>query len=121
MAHILIVEGQVPLGELWKRHIERSGARADLVSDAEGAMRVLNLEPVDLLVVDLALPEGGALTVADYAGYRRPAAKVIFVTSTTFFSDGSIFQHAANACAMLPADTPPDDLVALVDHYAVGT
>jgi hypothetical protein len=54
------------------------------------------------------------------ASYRQPGAKVIFVTDTTFFSDGSIFRHIPNACAFIRAETPPDDLVAIVEHYGEG-
>ena len=37
---------------------------------------------------------GVAMAVADFASYRRPEARVIFVTNTSFFSDGSIFAHS---------------------------
>jgi len=45
----------------------------------------------DVIVLDLALEEGSALAVADFASYRHPDARVIFVTNASFFSDGSIF------------------------------
>jgi len=57
------------------------------------------------------------MAVADYASYRQPEIKVIFVTSDSFFSDGSIFSYMANACAMVPTRTPPEDLAALVEHH----
>ncbi len=59
-----------------------------------------------------------AFAVADYAGYRWPEMKIVFVTRQNFFSDGSIFRHAANACTMLSRDTRPSDLDAVLDHYA---
>ena len=91
-----------------------------MAHDAERAVRVLNHEAVDVLVINLSLDEGAALSIADYAAYRRPKAKVVFVTSKSFFSDGSIFQHATNAAVMLPEDTRPQDLAAVVEHYAGG-
>jgi len=63
------------------------------------------------------LENGSALAVADYANYRQPDARVIFVTNTSFFSDGSIFAHSANARAFVPSGTPPEDLAAMVEHY----
>jgi hypothetical protein len=66
----------------------------------------------------LVIEGGSAFAVADFASYRRPDARVVFVTNTTFFSDGSIFQHIPNACAFVPTETPPEDLVAIVEHYA---
>lgn len=72
---------------------------------------------VDVIIMDLVLEEGAALAVSDYANFRRPKAQVIFVTNTTFFSDGSIFNHCSNARAFVQSATPPEDLVAMVAHY----
>ena len=64
-------------------------------------------------------PKGSsAIALADFASYRRPDAKVIFVSSSSFFSDGSIFQLSGNAHAFLPSSTPPEDLAAVVEHHA---
>ena len=70
------------------------------------------------MILDLVLDEGSALAVSDFASYRQPLARVIFVTNTSFFSDGSIFRHCVNACAYMPSATPPEDLAAMVEHYA---
>ena len=57
------------------------------------------------------------MAVADYAAYRHPDARLIFVTATSFFSDGSIFAMSPNVCAFLPARTPPEDLAAVVEFH----
>jgi DNA-binding NtrC family response regulator len=117
---VLIVESNADLGWLWKRHLERNGASVDLADNQTEAVRRIEQDDLQVIVLDLVLADGSAFAVADYASYRRPAAKIIFVTNTTFFSDGSIFQHIPNACAFLPTETPPDDLLALVEHYGAG-
>ncbi|MEZ5777655.1 MAG: hypothetical protein R3E44_04760 [Paracoccaceae bacterium] len=114
---VLIVETNPDLGWLWKRHLERLSATVILAHGQEEAVAYLEREAVDVIVLDLVLAEGSAIAVADYAAYRRPAAKIVFVTNTSFFSDGSIFQHSPNACAFLPSATPPEDLAAVVEHY----
>ncbi len=115
---VLIVEGDLRLGELWKRHLQREGAEVVLTGCAEQACTALSDHPIDVLVVDLDLPEGGALSVADFASYRRPEARVIFVTAQSFFSDGSIFRVSPNAAGLLGADARPEDLAALVEHHS---
>lgn len=114
---VLIVETQRELGTIWKRHLERSGCRVILACDQETAFGALRTMPIDVIVLDLVIADGHAFAVADFAAYRRPEAKIIFVTNTTFFSDGSIFRHTANAAAFLPSDTAPDDLCAVVEHH----
>ena len=118
---ILIVESNRDLGWLWKRHLERHGHFVFLVRGQADAIEILRLDAVDVIVLDLVLEEGSALAVADFASYRRPEAKVVFVTNTTFFSDGSIFRLAPNACAFLQSQTPPEDLTMMVEHYGAST
>lgn len=115
---VLIVESRPELGQLWMRHLQRQGADVTLVHDQEAAILALYGSGYEIIVLDLVLEQGSALAVADFASYRRPEARVIFVTNTSFFSDGSIFAHSPNACAYVPSGTPPEDLVAMVEHYA---
>lgn len=116
--HVLIVQPSDSLAEIWQRHLERQGATVDVATNQEQAIHVLQTaKAINVVVLDLVLETGSAFAVADMASYRQPQAKVIFVTNTTFFSDGSIFRHIPNACAFIRADTPPDDLVAIVEHY----
>jgi DNA-binding NtrC family response regulator len=117
---VLIVESDPGIGWLWKRHLERCGAAVSLAQNQDEAVSRLAEEPFAVLIVDLILADGSAAAVADYASYRQPDAKVIFVTNSTFFSDGSIFQHFANACAFLPLGTRPEDLAAVVEHHGGG-
>jgi len=114
---VLIVESRPELGTLWSRHLERQGYAVTQVLSQDDAVCYLSNDQADIIVLDLVLSQGSALAVADFASYRQPDARIIFVTDTTFFSDGSIFNHASNACAFLPAGTPPEDLAAMVAHY----
>ncbi len=114
---ILIAESNPELGRIWARHLERQAARVTRVTDRDSAIIALSDKTPALIIISLSLGEAEALSVADYAAYRHPDAKVIFVTQSTFFSDGSIFDHASNACACLPQDTPPQDLAALVQYH----
>lgn len=116
--NVLIVESSPELGMLWQRHLERQGASVMLVPSQESAILALYNSEFDIIVLDLVLEQGSALAVADFASYRRPATRVIFVTNTSFFSDGSIFAHSPNACAYVQSGTPPEDLAALIGHYA---
>lgn len=114
---VLIVESRPELSMLWTRHLERQGYAVTQACSQDESVAYLSKDEADIIVLDLVLEDGSALAVADFASYRQPDARVIFVTDTTFFSDGSIFNHASNACAFLPSGTPPEDLAAMVAHY----
>lgn len=115
---VLIVQSNKDLGTLWERHLTRLGEDVTLATTGDAAVEQLENQEFDCIVLDLILLEGSALTVADVAYFRQPDANVIFVTDTTFFSDGSIFNHSGNARAMVQKTTPPRDLAAIVQHYA---
>lgn len=114
---VLIVQSNANLGQLWQRHLERLDAEVRLVHSGEQALALIADTSFDVIVLDLVLRDGCALTVADLAQFRQPDANVVFVTDTTFFSDGSIFNHSANARAFIETATPPKDLAAIVHHY----
>ncbi|WP_028957174.1 response regulator transcription factor [Sulfitobacter sp. 20_GPM-1509m] len=115
--NVLIVESELALADLWRRHLERSGMVVRVATTQEDATRQIAEDEPGIIILDLVLDEGSALAVSDFASYRCPQAKVIFVTNTSFFSDGSIFAHAQNACAFVQSGTPPEDLAAMVEHY----
>ncbi len=114
---VLIVESEKSLAQIWRRHLERLGMTVSVAYCQESAIRHLSENEADILIMNLVLENGSALAVADYASYRLPEARVIFVTNTTFFSDGSIFSFAPNACAYVQSSTPPDDIAAIAEHY----
>ena len=117
MTRVLIVEENADLGWVWLRHLERLGFQVDLANSQSEAIKTLRTVDVDIIVLNLVLKTGSAFAVADFSSYRLPLAKVIFVTDSSFFSDGSIFKHVPNACAMMPSKVSPEDLGALVAHY----
>ena len=114
---VLIVESENGLADIWQRHLERMSMTVSRAKAQSEAIEHLGAEPTDIIILNLMLGEGSALAVADYASYRLPEARVIFVTNTSFFSDGSIFSFAPNACAFVQCSTPPEDLAAMVEHY----
>ena len=115
---VLIVQSAPGLCALWQRHLERCGMCVTTAGSEAEAIERIGLDGPEIIILDLVLTRGSALAVADYANFRLPHAQVIFVTNTRFFSDGSIFSHAANARAFVQRATPPEDLAAMVEHYA---
>ncbi len=114
---VLIVTGEDELASLWGRHLERSGATVRHAVTQEVAISALDTGPVDVVILNMTLDGGSAIAVADYAGYRHPKAKVISVTNDSFFSNGAVFDLLPNVRAQVANTTPPDDLVAMVEHY----
>ena len=117
LMRVLIVQNNDALGTVWQRHLERMNACVELIKTGSEALIALQDKNYDVIVLDLVLEEGCALTVADFAQFNQPRASVVFVTDTTFFSDGSIFSHSANARAFVETTMCPKDLAKIVHHY----
>jgi len=114
---VLIVEHNPNLSWLWKRHIERLGNDVDVADTVDGAMDAVRSTFFDVMLIDLILPDGSAIGLADYARMTSSETNVVFVTDTTFFSDGSLFAFSGNARALVKSGTAPEDLAAIVTHY----
>jgi len=117
---VLIVEGNDALAAVWRGHLDRLGHEVVLATDEADAIRAIRFQSPDVIVMNLVLNGGSALSISDFAGFLRPQAQIIFVTNSSFFSDGSIFAHAANACAFVPEAVPPDDLCAMVEYWGAS-
>ncbi|RKF14664.1 response regulator [Roseovarius spongiae] len=115
--NVLIVESNPNLGGLWQRHMQRQGMEVRLEQGQPGAIKALQTHAYDIIVLNLVIERGSALAIADFASYRHPDTQIVFVTDTSFFSDGSVFQLSANTRAFVQSDTPPEDLTAMVEHY----
>lgn len=116
--NILIAESNPGQGEVWSGHLRRQGATVTVCPDRDCAIDALTATNFQIIILNLELGDGDALSIADYAAYQCPETKVIFVTGSTFFTDGSIFTHCPNACACLPEDVAPQDLAALVEYHS---
>jgi DNA-binding NtrC family response regulator len=114
---ILIVEHAADLAAIWAQFLERQGLTCTVAGSQPAAEAALRAADFDALVLDMELPEGTALAVADFATYRNPDIAIIAVTAHGFFSDGAIFELIPNARGLLRAPLRPEDMAALVQHY----
>lgn len=113
---VLIVEHNEELGRIWSNFLRGRGLTVELATSQKDAIANMRFNDFDALVLELVLPDGGAIAISDYATYRFPNIPIITVTSGSFFSDGSIFQLMPNARGLMRTPFKPDDLAALLEH-----
>lgn len=114
---ILLVQHDRDISDLWAGFLQRQGIDVVPAYTQSAAIDLLRFEVFDALVLDLVLPDGGAIAISDYATYRYPDVPIVAVTSTSFFSDGSIFELIPNARSLMRTPVRPDDLAAVLEHY----
>jgi DNA-binding NtrC family response regulator len=114
---ILIVEHSAEVARVWSAFLAGQGLDCAVAATAGEAYRALRARPFDALVLDMELPEGEAIAVADFATYRNPEMPIIAVTARGFFSDSAIFELVPNARGVLQEPFRPEDMAALIEHY----
>ena len=63
---ILVVDDEVSLAELFSMMLEMEGYRVQVVHDVQSAKTALEEEPVDLMFVDIMMPEASGLELCRY-------------------------------------------------------
>jgi DNA-binding NtrC family response regulator len=77
---VLLVEDETRLREMLTRAIHEMGFTPTAVGQAEGALRVLEGRPFDVIVLDLNLPGMNGLEFLEQARARWPGTQVIILT-----------------------------------------
>lgn len=118
---MLVVEHQpVVTGEV--RALIRREPRFSVlgsVGSATEATQLVRDQPVELVLIDSALPEPGAVELARFFRLRHPRTAVVFVTRAA--SQVELFEAArVGARAYVRASTDPDLFVATLRRAAAG-
>jgi len=82
---ILVVDDEPALREALTQVLQRLGHRVLVASDGEEARRILEVRPLDRILLDLRMPRVGGDTLYGELRLRRPelASRVIFLTGDT--------------------------------------
>jgi CheY-like chemotaxis protein len=114
---VLIVHRRDEVGSFWARSLERSGAQVSVVSRPDDAVKALRFDAIDVVVLDLGLPDRGAFSVSDHLTLHRPDLAVIAIASTPGHSAVPYFDLMPNVRHIMGASAQLADLAAIVEHY----
>ena len=83
MTRILVVEDDHGIGSKLDRALVNDGYVVLWERDASGALAVFDVEPIDLVLLDLGLPDGDGIEVCRAIHGQRPELPVIILTART--------------------------------------
>src|SRR6516165_4079439 len=81
MPTVLIVEDEPKMRRLLELDLGEDGFSTLSAADAEAGLRLLNSQPVDIIVTDLKLPGMGGLEFLQAVKQRAPAMPVVVMTA----------------------------------------
>lgn len=79
--HILVVDDDPEIRRLLARYLEQQGLRVTVASDRRDLEAQLASRAIDLIVLDVMLPDGSGLDICRGLGERRPRIPVILLTA----------------------------------------
>lgn len=117
MKHILIVEDEKFIADLYKSNLEESGYAVSIASDGAKALTALRRRRPDILLLDLLLPGTDGFAVLEWIKEQpKHAGKypVIVITNLSQkLSHEKCTKLGATVC-IVKSDIDIDDLIAIV-------
>lgn len=85
MATILMIEDDVPIASLYNRALEGQGHQVVMAFGNQEAVEILRNDQVDLIILDMTLPDGPGTLVLDYLETQPTYIPVIITTGFARF------------------------------------
>jgi len=79
--HILVVDDDPEIRKLLGRYLDQQGMRVSLAADKSELEEKLTTQQIDLIVLDVMLPDGSGLDICRQLRDRRPHIPVILLTA----------------------------------------
>jgi len=79
--HILVVDDDLEIRKLLGRYLDGQGLRVTLAADKRELEEKLATQQIDLIVLDVMLPDGSGLDICRQLRERRPHVPVILLTA----------------------------------------
>lgn len=118
MPKIAIIEDDQPLAEMYKQKLEAAGMEVLLAMDGKSGLDLLLKEPVDLLLLDLMLPQMTGSEILE--AYRKSPlgkdTKVIVLTNISEYEAPEELYKLGILRYMVKANYTPSQVVVVVEE-----
>jgi two-component system response regulator PilR (NtrC family) len=82
MAKVMIVEDNIQLGRLYEKTLSDSGHQVSIVRTIRGALAHLEAAAPDVILLDMAMPDGSGAAVIDYVRGAAHLNKTRIIVAT---------------------------------------
>jgi len=117
-AHVLVAEDNTLVGGAMRLLFEESGFRVSLAGSVAETVAAAASDPVDVLLLDLGLPDGNGLLALDALRARDALPRVAVALTGRDEPDVAARCMAAGCAAVLVKPVPARELVARVREWA---
>ncbi|MCA9388500.1 response regulator [Candidatus Berkelbacteria bacterium] len=112
---ILIVEDEQPIAKALQLKLNHVGFEADIASDGQEALEVVDKGGYDLMILDLVMPRKDGFEVLEELSKKKKHPPVIVATNLSQEEDLARAKKLGAKDYFVKADTPIADLVVQVE------
>jgi DNA-binding NtrC family response regulator len=116
VAEILLLEDDLGLQFTFRAALEEQGHDVITASNCAEAIKALQVHKPDVLILDLMVGSEISINVASFAAYKLPDTEVVYVTGSSLFSQGELFELSRNIRWVLRKPVPLRELTSMVQH-----
>ncbi|MDQ3949569.1 MAG: response regulator [Gemmatimonadota bacterium] len=109
--HVLVVEDNVDVGDAFRILFESTGRRVSVVRTVADALAVARADPVDLMLLDLTLPDGSGLEILEDLGGSASRPRVTVALTGRDEPDVVRRCYALGCAAVLVKPVPARELL----------
>ena len=117
-ARVLIVDDEAAICRALKVALERAGFEAIAAQSGDSALTVLSLEPVDVLLLDLRIPDTRGDVVFELAAATHPHLRNRTLFMTGDISDRALRLIQACKCPVIAKPFELREMIAAIDALA---
>ena len=107
---VLIVDDEEIVRRAHLRSLEETGCQARVAEDGNAAIRVMEQEPADVILLDLRMPGLDGMDVLKTIKTRWPASEVVVITGYPSIESAKTAVRLG-ACNYIAKPVAPDDVI----------
>lgn len=116
--HVLVIDDDEVTRYAWSSYLSRSGAIVSIAADGPSALQVLQKNPVDIVVADLALPGMTGMEVVTHWSLARLLAPPVIAIAVTGYPELRAEALRAGFTAFLEKPVDPLELAQEIARHA---
>ena len=114
--HILVVDDEPQIRNLFCIYLRKHGFDVSATAASEDTLRVLEAEPIDLIVLDINLNNEDGLLLLKKIKTARPGVRVLMLTGMGFVEDLIVDAHQNGADGYVSKALPMDELLREIER-----